>query len=289
MPELPEVETARRRLEKALKGHRIEEVKGDDADKFLFKANPAKEVKKALEGAKVISTGRRGKYFWINFDRKPSLLLHLGMSGDVEIRKAKAKSGFDKGWGGLKLWQSKNRRAPTDIPFFTRMMITMDNGTRVALTDPRRFGRVWLTEDPEKQKSVAALGFDPLVDFPTAKKLGEILGKRKAPIKAILLDQSLFAGVGNYLADEVLFQSKLSPKRTGASLTAAEVSRLRSKVLAVIKKAVSVEADYELFPKDWLFHQRWGKKKTAQTTSKQKIVHETIGGRTTAWVPTLQK
>ncbi|RZA09736.1 MAG: hypothetical protein EOP11_00750 [Proteobacteria bacterium] len=288
MPELPEVETARRRMEKAFKGKRITEIKGDAEDRFLFKNAKVAEVATALEGAKVTGSGRKGKYFWLELDRKPWPIFHLGMSGNIEVRGK--KGAHEKAWGGLKLWSARGKAAnPTGTPFFTRILLTAENGNQVALTDPRRFGRLWLADDPLKLKSIARLGFDPLFDFPTAKELALILKKRKAPIKAVLLDQSLFAGIGNWIADEVLFHAKLDPRRKAAELSPAEVSRLRLKILAVIKKAVAVEANYEKFPAGWLFHVRWGKQKNAQTKAKQKIIHEEIGGRTTAWVPSVQK
>ena len=287
MPELPEVETARRRLEKALKGKRIAEVKGDRDDRFLFASASVQEVSEALVGAKVKGSGRKGKYFWLELDRPCQLMLHLGMTGNIEIRRKKGT--HQKAWGGIKLWSERGRGESPGIPFFTRLLLTAEDGTQVALTDPRRFGKLWLTEDPLTHKSIKKLGYDPLHDFPSAKDLSLILKKRKAPIKAVLLDQGLFAGIGNWIADEVLFHARLSPHRKASELSSAEVTRLRTKILTVIKKAVSVEADYEKFPPGWLFHVRWGKQKDAVTRGKQKILHEEIGGRTTAWVPSLQK
>lgn len=288
MPELPEVETARRRMEKAFKGKRLTEIKADASDRYLFAHASVKDVEKALDGAKVTGSGRKGKYFWLELDRKPWPIFHLGMSGNIEVKGKKGS--HEKAWGGLKLWSERGRGdAPAGTPFFTRLLLTAANGNQVALTDPRRFGRMWLTDDPLAHKSIKRLGFDPLFDFPSAKELGEVLKKRKAPIKAVLLDQGLFAGIGNWIADEVLFHAKLDPHRKASELKPAEVARLRSKILAVVKKAVEVEADYERFPKSWLFHVRWGKQKDAQTHGKQKIIHEEIGGRTTAWVPSVQK
>ena len=106
--------------------------------------------------------------------------------------------------------------------------------------------------------------------------MGERLKKRKKAIKAILLDQSLFAGIGNWLADEILFQSRISPHHLASDLSMAQIKKLHTQTLAVVKKAVKVHADYEQFPKTWLFHDRWGKTKGAKT-SRGKILHEEIG------------
>ena len=284
MPELPEVETVRRRAEKALKGKRLAEVYAEESDRFLFAEAPLASVKTALTGAKVIGSGRKGKYFWLELDRKPWPLFHLGMTGNVEI-KSENKSAR-RSWGGLKLYNGPNKE---ERSWFCRLLLTAEDGTEVALTDPRRFGRIWLTDDPLAHPRVRKLGFDPLLNFPSSRELALLLKKRKAPIKAVLLDQKLFAGVGNWIADEILYQAKISPRSVAAKLTAKEVSRLRLKTLSIIKTAVAAKADYSRFPPSWLFHHRWGKNSSAQTSNKKKIVHEEIGGRTTAWVPSVQK
>lgn len=287
MPELPEVETVCRRISGALKGRRIVEVHAEEGDRYLFAFAPLDQVKAALVGARFRGVGRRGKYFWLELDRRPWLLVHLGMTGNVEIRAANGKSHV-KSWGGLRLWSDGMKERDSRL-FFCRLLLVADDGTELALTDPRRFGRVWLADEPLLHPRVRKLGFDPLVKFPKAAELHAILKRRKAPIKAVLLDQKLFAGVGNWIADEILFQAGIAPKRTAASLSLAEVKRLHAKTLAVIRKAVAVEADYERFPRSWLFHHRWGKDARARTHSRQKILHEEIGGRTTAWVPGVQK
>lgn len=287
MPELPEVETSRLSVERAFKGKRLVRVLPDEDDHIVYDQNKPREVKEALEGARVLGTGRRGKYFWLELDRRPWPVFHLGMTGNVEIRKKGKK--FTKAWGGLKLW-SESKREP-DSPFlsFCRFRMIASDGSEMAITDPRRFGRIRLNKDPLREAPISRLGFDPLHSFPTSLELARILAKRRAPIKAVLLDQKVFAGVGNWIADEVLFQAALSPHRHASKLTSVEVSRLRTKLLSIIKRAVSDRADYNHYPKSWLFHHRWGKETDARTSKKLKIVHDQIGGRTTAWVPQVQK
>ena len=104
----------------------------------------------------------------------------------------------------------------------------------------------------------------------------------------MLLDQSLFAGVGNWIADEVLYQARLRPDRRASALKPEEQAPA-SRLLAIVKRAVSVDADSDRFPKGWLFHHRWGRDPEAQTARGEKISHATIGGRTTAWVPSRQR
>ncbi len=293
MPELPEIETARQRLQKALKGHAIATVWVDKDDHICFDEAAPAQVAKALRGARVTGTGRKGKYFWLELNRKPWVILHFGMTGNLEIRRPKKKGAAEPepGWGGLTLWHNRNQKPVVDLskpPRFCRLLIGLENGTQIAITDPRRFGRIRLSDDPATSGPISRLGFDPLQDFPSAKILGERLSRRKMAIKAVLLDQTLFAGVGNWIADEVLYQAAIAPHRIAAELNPAEVSLLRRKLVSIIRTAVDVEADYGSYPKGWLFHYRWGKVKDAQDHRGRAILHEDIGGRTTAWVPAVQ-
>jgi formamidopyrimidine-DNA glycosylase len=156
------------------------------------------------------------------------------------------------------------------------------------MPDPRRFGRIRLQERPEDEHPLASLGFDVLEGLPRAPDLGALLARRRGPVKAVLLDQSLFAGVGNWIADEALYQSAIDPRRPASSLSPAEVQRLRSRLLAIVRLAVEVGADDRRFPRGWLFHRRWGRARDARTARGERIVHLTIGGRTTAFVPSRQ-
>lgn len=310
MPELAEVETVRKFLDKTLRGKKIKEVDVDMSDKYLYAFAKPKDVKNSLEGAKFIGSGRRGKYFWLELSGGISLIIHLGMSGNVSVKlpkKTKGKTTVEQHlrlWGGIALQSEAKSKAnpvrkhagpngedllkrPNHL-WFCRLLIKMVDGTEVALLDPRRFGRLWLSRDPLHHSRIEKLGFDPLISFPSAQDLERILRRRKMAIKPLLLDQTIFAGIGNWLADEILFQAKMSPHRKASQLKLKDVSDLRKAILSVVKKAVAVDADYERFPKTWIFHHRWGKSKKAQTSRGDKIIHEDIGGRTAAWVPSVQ-
>ena len=141
-----------------------------------------------------------------------------------------------------------------------------------------------MTEPP-----ISKLGYDPMIDLPPAGVLEQRLGRRRAPIKAVLLDQSLFAGVGNWIADEVLYQARIDPHRLASELESDDVKRLRARLSAVVRKACDVGADDSRFPRTWLFHVRWGKRRGATTRRGDALAFDTIGGRTTAWVPTIQR
>ena len=133
------------------------------------------------------------------------------------------------------------------------------------------------------------LGFDALVGIPTAREFVELLGSRSAPIKAVLLDQSVAAGVGNWIADEVLYQAGVDPRRRASTLTEAELRRVRDRIRSVVATAVRYKSDSDRFPRRWLFHDRWGKSDMAMTSRSDRIRYATIGGRTTAWVPRVQR
>lgn len=167
-----------------------------------------------------------------------------------------------------------------------KLHLTFDDGGELVMTDARRLGRIRLRHDPRREPPISLLGFDALLELPTPARFRELLRARAAPIKAVLLDQAVAAGVGNWVADEVLYQAGIAPHRPARSLSDQELSRLRSKLRSVVRLAVRVGADSDRFPRAWLFHDRW--ERYAVTARGEKIRHDTIGGRTAAWVPAVQ-
>lgn len=264
MPELPEVEAARRRAERHLVGRRILAV-STVPDRIVFEGVSPRRFAASLRGRRVVAVRRRGKHLWIELDQRPWPLFHFGMTGSFAL------SG--DGEGRPRFWKTELRA---------------EGGRRLTFADSRRFGRIRLQRDPERETPIAGLGPDVLDELPTAHAIAPILGRRGAPIKAVLIDQSLFAGVGNWIADEVLYQAGLDPRRPASSLSREEVGRLRARMSAVVRRAVSVDADAARFPRTWLFHHRWGREDGARTARGEPIVHLTVGGRTTAWVPSRQ-
>lgn len=263
MPELPEVEAARTLAERVLLRRRIVSVFARP-DPVVFENATPRRMARALGGRRVQAVRRKGKHLWIELDRRPWPLLHFGMTG----------------------WLFTYRQAASR-PRHWRLELEVEGGARLCFSDPRRFGRVRLQDDPLNEPPVSDLGFDVLEGLPPAVTLAELLRRRRAPIKAVLLDQSLFAGVGNWIADEALYQAAIAPHRPAATLPLADVSRLRARLLAVVRRAVAVGADSERFPRGWLFHRRWDVRPAAGAP--ERIVRETIAGRTAAWVPGRQK
>jgi formamidopyrimidine-DNA glycosylase len=226
MPELPEVETMRRRLEPVLAGRRFEQVEINDAR--LVRPFEPDEVAAELQGERVASVERRGKYLILRFETDRVLLVHLRMTG-----------GFRHGAAAL------------DDDAHRRALVHLDDGTDIAYRDVRRFG-TWLLLEPGELDSYLAprLGEEPL-DAPfTAARLGALLAKRRAPIKAALLDQRTLAGMGNIYVDEALWRARIHPLRPAESLDKNELKRLHRAVRASLEAGLARQGstlrDYRL-------------------------------------------
>lgn len=264
MPELPEVETWRRLADATAVGRRI--LRADCAeDRIVLDQIPPKELAEKLQGRRIDGTGRRGKHMWLSLEDAGFLYIHFGMSGSL--------------WHLL----------PEDeAPGHAKITLHLDDGSRLLYRNPRRIGKLRWHEDIYAAPAIAALGPDPLLESLSAAHLREAFHQSRRPVKSTLLDQSLFAGVGNWIADELLYQCKLNPHTPCGDLDAAAIRRLLKKLREILELAVSVGADDSRFPDTWLFHHRWGK--TAKRTGRgEPIRFDTIGGRTCAWVPSRQK
>lgn len=279
MPELPEVETVRRTIERALCGKTIVESEVVP-DEIVLRGTDPDLVRQALEGRKVLAVGRHGKYFWIETDQPPVVFGHLGMAGWV--RQVGADSIRLKEHGKMPFEDESGRAR------FLKLRLRADDGSEVVMTDGRRLARIWLAESAETDQRVLRLGPDVLAQPWAPEDLHAVLTKKKAPMKAILLDQALFAGIGNWIADEVLYWSKVSPKRLGCDMSVEDVGALLAAIKTVVETAVDCGADEHKYPSDWLFHARWGGSKGHVSWNGHDLVREPVGGRTTAWSPSLQ-
>jgi formamidopyrimidine-DNA glycosylase len=280
MPELPEVEAARRLLTRSAVGRRIVSARVMP-DPIVFQGVSPVRVRRALVGRRVIAAHRHGKHLWLELDRRPWPCFHFGMSGGIEVRGRQRQRLMVEG--------RRVREEPWP-PRFLKLHLTLDDGAEVVFRDARRLGRVRLRHDPRAEPPISLLGFDALHDVPSVARLVELFGKRAAPVKAVLLDQSFSAGVGNWIADEVLYQARIDPRRRTDTLSRAEVARIRSRLRFVISTAVRAGADSDRFPPKWLFHTRWSKRLQRPVTVRgERIRYLTVGGRTTAWVAEVQR
>jgi formamidopyrimidine-DNA glycosylase len=216
MPELPEVETIVRGLQLVLPGRRIVAVRLGAKTDFI--ADPA-AVERELPETRIVGIKRYGKFMVIDLERaaanadgggKIGFLVHLGMTGQLLI-------------------------APADAPAppHTHIFLTLDDGRELRYTDIRRFGRVRVLLDGEQQE---LLGLDPLEASET--EFRAVVTSRKARIKALLMDQRVFRGMGNIYTDESLWRAKIHPTRLGAKLNDGEVRRLYRAVRGVLEEAI---------------------------------------------------
>ncbi len=279
MPELPEVESARQLLERNCVGKKITFVNAVDDDKVFEGVSPD-AISSALLHKIPVAARRLGKHCFLDFGTDdPALLLHLGMTGGTVVR----------GKGGAH-YQRYSVDDTTWPPKFLRLELHFEDGTQWAVCDSRRFARIRLVRDPLHSSPLKDLGWDPLLSWPPVSEFTSALSNQRRAIKALLLDQSFSAGVGNWVADEVLYQARVHPEQPANTLTPEQAKTLHFQIQNVCQVAVDANADSERMPSTWLFHHRWGK--GAATKAKidgHTIDHITVGGRTSAYVPALQK
>ena len=279
MPELPEVEAARRIAERVARGRRIVDVWCAD-DPIVFERIPAARWRRALLGRRVGAVKRHGKHLWFELDRRPWPCMHFGMTGGFHT----------PGRGTLRLVAHGKKGPGLDWPpRFVKLILRFDDGGELAFADARRLGRARLRVDPAAEPPISLLGFDAWRGLPPLGSFKALVTARSSPMKALLLDQSFAAGVGNWIADEVLYQARIDPRRRAGTLTDDEIRRLRTALAHVIAVSVRARNDSDRYPRTWLFHDRWGRNPKAYTARGEKIRHDTIGGRTTAWVPSVQR
>lgn len=209
MPELPEVEFARRRLEAAAAGRRIRRVE-------LFHPAARRHLpprdQRALEGVRITGVERRAKIQLVHLEDGTRLEVHFRMTGD---------------------WAFTG--SPEAAPLHERIRFTLDNGTRVHLVDSRAFAVV--RRHAPGTFVWPPLGPEPLTDDFTVEGFHGVLAERRAPIKPVLLDQRVVAGVGNIYASEALWEARIHPETPAAQLTRARVQRLRDAIRVVLTSA----------------------------------------------------
>ena len=218
MPELPEVETIRRDLDKEVVGKRIKTVEVTGMRSIRRHPNKKHFIAK-LEGHKITGVERRGKYLLLRLEGGDLLVVHLGMSGQ--------------------LLRTKGGKDPVDK--HTHVVITFTQGGQLRFVDPRTFGELFVTtpEDLEAQvPELAHLGFDPVDDMMSWTRFGELLTVRKAKLKTLFLDQRFVAGIGNIYSDEILFAAGLRYDRSSETLSSQEVRRLYRAMIETLQEAI---------------------------------------------------
>lgn len=209
MPELPEVETERRRLAARIEGKRIASARIDDAR--LTRPDDPQLVAARIEGDTVAAVERRGKYIFVGLASGHVLLVHLRMTGGFRYEPATHE----------------------------RAVLELDDGTRIAYRDLRRFGTWALLEGDEAERHLAIKnGPEPLGRAFTSAFLASRFAGRRAPVKAAILDQRTVAGLGNIYADEALWHARINPLRPAGELSADEIAALREGIRKALKLGI---------------------------------------------------
>jgi formamidopyrimidine-DNA glycosylase len=250
VPELPDVEAAREQIERRALHRRIAEV--DDHDTYVSRPHAPGEIADALVGRELVAVHRTGKSMWCETSEDGPLLgLHLGMAGRIAIDEEPSERGWD------------------------RFVVRFADGGSLALRDKRRLGRARLEPD------IAALG-------PDAADVGrddfrELIGRSRAPVKARLMDQAVIAGIGNLMADEILWRAYVDPRRPAHELSDDELDRVRRELRTIVRMSI-----------------RRGHAGVSEVIAERRgdghcprcgtaMARATVGGRTTYWCPAEQR
>jgi formamidopyrimidine-DNA glycosylase len=226
LPELPEVETVRRGLIPAMEGHVI--ARADVRRPDLRWPLPERMAER-LTGARVLRLGRRSKYLTLDLDRAETLIVHLGMSGRMTV------SGLAEAFVPGRFHFDHPAPAKHD-----HVVLDMDTGARVTFNDPRRFGAMDLcaTDALGVHPWLAALGPEPLGNGFHSDHLAQALAGRKGPIKALLLDQHIVAGLGNIYVCEALHRAGIHPARAGGRIGRARIDTLTRTIRDTLSEAI---------------------------------------------------
>ena len=224
MPELPEVETIRRGLQRRIKNKQIKDIV-INVDKIIKKLSLGEFIAK-IKGKKIKKIDRRGKYIIFHLDSKRKLIIHLGMTGlliypynenSEEITEGKIKTKHN------------------------HLVFTFTDDTQLVFNDVRRFGKIFLVSNIDEVESITKLGVEPLEDYFTKEVFIQILNKKKSSkIKSFLMKQEFIVGLGNIYANEVLHRSNIHPLRIISSLNKREVRDLYQQIKLVLSEAVKL-------------------------------------------------
>jgi formamidopyrimidine-DNA glycosylase len=255
VPELPEVEAARARVEAGALNRTVEAVSTGEIRHVKL---PPRKALEQFVGTRFTEARRHGKYLFIGSKSGPWLHIHLGMSGSLRLTEE-----------------------GEDTPKYARLTFAFEGGRQLHFRDPRKFGRIEVIEDVDAFIEAKGLG-------PDAQKIGDNafaarVGGSKSAVKTVLLNQRKLAGVGNLWADEALYQSGIDPAVRADELTGARMRKLHKTLHDVLRSVVATDATYSKLPGDWLIHHR--KAGDDCTRCRGTIAKKKVGGRTSYHCP----
>ena len=268
MPELPEVETIRRQLEKTVIGKKIIRIEIFEPKMFIGDSNE-------IIGKKIISAGRSAKVLQIILGGNLGLFIHFKLNGQLFLQTGKEK--FDTR--------------------FTRIILHLDNGAKLLFNDSRKFAWMKAVKNYQEIKNNS---IEPLQDNFTFKNFAAILTKSKKPIKLLLMDQEKIAGIGNIYANESLFSARVNPFKPANSLNPIEAKKLYKSILQILKKAIAchgssgkdewyrqLDGKIGCYQNHFLVYQRTGQK--CPDSCKGQVMRQKQSGRSTFYCPICQK
>ena len=258
MPELPEVETFRRYIERTSLERPVARV--DVKNELIVRPMDREAIAEAVVGAEFLSTHRHGKQLFLELSKGGWLTWHFGMTGEPVF--------FD----GL-----------LDEPRYDRLLFTFEHG-HLAFDDPRMLGRVGLTSSPEDFIMNKRLGPDALTVG--GREFLHIMGRSRAPVKMALMDQHRLAGVGNLYSDEALFQSGIDPRIPASDLGDGSLERLFRNVRKVLVRSIGVGGDLSRLPRTYLLRHRT--KGGSCPSCGGQVLSISLGGRTSYLCPRCQ-
>jgi formamidopyrimidine-DNA glycosylase len=277
MPELPEVETIRRDVEKEFTGKRVKKV-DVTGTRSVRRHRTGKEFAARVEGRRLVAAERRGKYLLLRLDNKDVLVVHLGMSG--QLLRADPKERLAK---------------------HTHVVLWFSGAPQLRFVDPRTFGELFVSAPDELERALpelAHLGFDPLEDQMAWTHFGQMLVARRTRLKVLLMDQRFIAGIGNIYADEILFNAGLRHDRSSESLTPQEIRRLYRAIVETLQEAIrhrgsslADEQYRDLFGSIGEFqrlHNVYDREGQACPRCRSSIVRDKYGGRSSFYRPHCQ-
>jgi formamidopyrimidine-DNA glycosylase len=253
MPELPEVETFKRYLDRTSLHRRIIAV--DVRDSYVLKRVSARELARRLKRRRFESSRRHGKHLFVRVGDQIWLRLHFGMTGSLEHLK-------------------HHQEAPNSA----RVIFRFVNNDRLAFDDQRKFGEIELIADVDEFLQARGIGADALEIGLLQFKA--IVGKHRGAVKAILLNQRLIAGIGNLYADEILFRARMHPATEAGRLSDKDLSRLFRATGYVLEKAIALKTNFNRLPKSWLLTRRG---KHGQCPQCGRPLKSAIVGGRTSW------
>jgi len=268
MPELPEVETIRRQLEAAAVGKTINRVEISEPKMFIGDSE-------AVAGQKIVGVGRVAKVLRILLENGRALFIHFKLNGQLFLEMP---------------GESLDRR-------FTRVVLFLDDGSRLIFNDTRKFAWMKVVKEPAKELPKA---IEPFLENFTLENFIAVLSKTRRPIKLVLMDQEKIAGIGNIYANESLFSARIDPFRPANSLKPSEIKRLYQAIPKILQKAIDckgssgkdewyrqLNGQTGCYQEHFLVYQRNGQK--CPGTCAGEVVRKKQSGRSTFYCPECQK